>query len=381
MSRRSSRCKSKPQTDTSDTPSIRLATYNVLSPPLCSKSWFPQCKEENVMESKRYMRLEKQLLSQIAVKAIICLQEVDLLWYGKLSTFFEQNDYYCTMHHYKSIMGVAIAFPHQRFTLVDLVAERVGDFIRPPAAPEGYDPTKPAVSTPAFSRKPAAPPGLWTTVTSTASWLCNYVGSFFYVIPVQLLKAIDEYEQISEANRRQNVFIMATVKDKLTGQELCIATYHMPCAFTQPIVMSLHTLHLALRVIYHAAGRPCALLGDFNFQPDSDSYKLLTTGSLDPVDKGNVTLIKKNDQSIMKLPQTMESGVKSIHGQEPDFTNNAVNKFDAFIGTLDYVWMVNGLKAVDAVVLPHRDQVTDGPYPNEREPSDHVLVWCDVVFE
>ncbi len=70
-----------------------------------------------------------------------------------------------------------------------------------------------------------------------------------------------------------------------------------------------------------------------------------------------------------------------MHGQEPDFTNHAVNKQGPFIGTLDYVWLVGGLKAVGAVALPHRDAVNDGPYPNEREPSDHVLVWCDVDYQ
>lgn len=34
--------------------SIRVVTYNVLSPPLCSKKWFPLCSEENLDEATRF---------------------------------------------------------------------------------------------------------------------------------------------------------------------------------------------------------------------------------------------------------------------------------------------------------------------------------------
>ena len=66
-----------------------------------------------------------------------------------------------------------------------------------------------------------------------------------------------------------------------------------------------------------------------------------------------------------------------MHGEEPDFTNHAVNKFGPFVGTLDYAFLLN-CRAVDAIKLPHRDEVKEVPYPTATEPSDHVLIWCDV---
>lgn len=69
-----------------------------------------------------------------------------------------------------------------------------------------------------------------------------------------------------------------------------------------------------------------------------------------------------------------------MHGQEPDFTNHAVNKYNAFVGTLDFAFLLN-CKATDAVSLPHRDNVADAPYPSDTEPSDHALIWCDVNLE
>lgn len=68
---------------------------------------------------------------------------------------------------------------------------------------------------------------------------------------------------------------------------------------------------------------------------------------------------------------------RQVHGEEPDFTNHAVNKFGPFVGTLDYVYFVK-CRATDAIKLPHRDNVKDVPYPSFDEPSDHAMVWCDL---
>lgn len=70
----------------------------------------------------------------------------------------------------------------------------------------------------------------------------------------------------------------------------------------------------------------------------------------------------------------------AIHGAEPDFTNNAVNINNAFIGTLDYIFLANAAKPLQAVKLPHRNAIRDGPYPSDTEPSDHVLIWSDVAL-
>ncbi len=68
------------------------------------------------------------------------------------------------------------------------------------------------------------------------------------------------------------------------------------------------------------------------------------------------------------------SAYRVMNGSEPDFTNYAkIQDQDAFIDTLDYIflseqWKVNGVRP-----LPHRDEV-GGPLPNMSEPSDHILL-------
>jgi hypothetical protein len=70
-----------------------------------------------------------------------------------------------------------------------------------------------------------------------------------------------------------------------------------------------------------------------------------------------------------------------VNGKEPDFTNYAFTARDdeCFIDTLDFLFLLGEVKAVDVVPLTHRDDA-DGPYPTASEPSDHVLVGATLEF-
>lgn len=59
-----------------------------------------------------------------------------------------------------------------------------------------------------------------------------------------------------------------------------MGTYHMPCMFMIPAVMTIHT-SMAIKHLAKLAGPdPLVFGGDFNFTPDSDCYKLATQGEL-----------------------------------------------------------------------------------------------------
>ena len=51
---------------------------------------------------------------------------------------------------------------------------------------------------------------------------------------------------------------------------------------------------------------------------------------------------------------------------------------EPFVDCLDYVFLSRHWEATAADELPHRGQVV-GPYPNATEPSDHVLLACDLA--
>jgi mRNA deadenylase 3'-5' endonuclease subunit Ccr4 len=70
-------------------------------------------------------------------------------------------------------------------------------------------------------------------------------------------------------------------------------------------------------------------------------------------------------------------------GKEPEFTNfawSAFNTSEAFIGTLDYIFLSNHwtVKSVDGLV--DRGEVNDEGFPNEAQPSDHIQIGADITF-
>ncbi len=77
------------------------------------------------------------------------------------------------------------------------------------------------------------------------------------------------------------------------GAAFTVGVYHMPCVFWDQEVMAVHAA-LVVEALdeFAGAGAPRVLLGDFNIQPDSKVYRLLTTGVLakDVQDKINRTM-------------------------------------------------------------------------------------------
>lgn len=66
--------------------------------------------------------------------------------------------------------------------------------------------------------------------------------------------------------------------DLPNGGTFCVGTYHMPCLFNIRPVMVMHT-SMAIKHLAKLAGSdPLVFAGDFNFNPDSDCYKLAVEG-------------------------------------------------------------------------------------------------------
>lgn len=74
------------------------------------------------------------------------------------------------------------------------------------------------------------------------------------------------------------------------GMSFWVSTYHMPCAFRSPLVMTMHAALVTQAIQKLAGDRPYILAGDFNLMPASQEYKLLTGGRLD------------NDNPVFQLP-------------------------------------------------------------------------------
>ncbi|CAN0386845.1 unnamed protein product, partial [Discosporangium mesarthrocarpum] len=56
-----------------------------------------------------------------------------------------------------------------------------------------------------------------------------------------------------------------------------------------------------------------------------------------------------------------------------------VEHYEPFVDTLDYCFHTQDLTPVKVLPLKHRNDV-HGPYPNEAEPSDHVMIAAEYNF-
>ena len=111
---------------------------------------------------------------------------------------------------FNGYMGVALAWPTDEFETIHVDIARLSD----------------TRSWPPKDEKP-----LWSNILDT-------VVSF----PLKLLgmKGKEEKDPWEYSEQRLNVMASVTLKDRTSGDAFCIGTYHMPCAYFAPQVMTIH---------------------------------------------------------------------------------------------------------------------------------------------
>ena len=175
------------------------------------------------------------------------------------------------------------------------------------------------------------------------------------------------------SERRSNVLLTTTLRDKQSGQAFCVGCYHMPCAFFMPMTMTIHSEMAAKHVQDIAAsknGLPYILAGDWNITPDSPTYKMLTTGTLTPDDPSFPSPKHGTAWSVTAAPMRSAYAEK---GGEPDFTNNArAKEDDPFIDTLDYIFISPEWKVENIKSTVRRD-IANGPYPKRTRTQRSCL--------
>lgn len=124
---------------------------------------------------------------------------------------------------------------------------------------------------------------------------------------------------------------------------------------------------------------PTILAGDFNSEPGSSVYELVSTGSCS-MTKNDVP----KDSSLLtscRLQHNLQlRSAYSLTGSEPAFTNYT----DSFVAVLDYVWYGGeGLVPTGVLEIPSESSLfgknsdsADG-IPNEQWSSDHILLLAE----
>ena len=76
---------------------VRVASYKVLSSHLAEPEYFTKCKPRFSEQAYRLQKLQVKLETEIAQRAVICLQEAStsITWVGSLRVYFAKRG--CTL--------------------------------------------------------------------------------------------------------------------------------------------------------------------------------------------------------------------------------------------------------------------------------------------
>jgi mRNA deadenylase 3'-5' endonuclease subunit Ccr4 len=361
-----------------------IVTYNVLSPNLARPSHFFSTPPADLDPETRYQRVLEKLEVEVEAGSIIALQEVSREWASRLCAFFQRNGYTFISTQYGKVhngyMGVSLAFPNDEYDALDMSMFRVTDTFSFPKK------SKPAKSKDVVM---AAFRYVWGYIWLLFSTLVQPLFDLYRKFVKQ--KKPDNFWEQSES--RQNVAIWMRLQHRATGETFCVATYHMPCVFWDHRVMAFHASLSANEVIRLSDTDPCIYCGDYNFKPGDASYELLTTGTLASDDPVYEVPDPKFDPDFelaeydLTLLDSFRSAYKEFNGEEPELTNYALTGNireglpppEPFCDTLDYLFISEGIEVADVLQLPTKDE-SDGPYPNNSEPSDHLMLKAVVTL-
>jgi 2',5'-phosphodiesterase len=372
--------------------SVRVVSYNLLSSHLAEPTFHTKCDPDNLAAENRMPKIIAKLQSEIDKQTqkgndgndtpvVFCLQEVSHDWAKELHVFFAERGYHFITalygRHFNGYMGIGTAYPIQHYKTLQVDICKLSD-----KRPGGWPRPRKGID----DQSGLLTKFVWNPLVGTA----RYVGVLSK--PTQNPWEKSQYrsnEFIAVQLQKRTADNAGTNADETkTPPPIWIANYHMPCAFREPAVMTLHCELVAQRIQYLASKTKDAfiLAGDFNIMPDSVHYKLMTTGKFDrPVDHDENDLTSsfpplrygtRWESTISKMKSAY--ALNDENGKESDFTNYAHNgalSNESFIGTLDYIFLSDDheWKVKDVLSLKNREDV-DGPFPNADEPSDHVMI-------
>lgn len=174
--------------------------------------------------------------------------------------------------------------------------------------------------------------------------------------------------------------LLLALRHVATGRIVIVCNTHISCAFETPskqfaqVMVCLRQLERFQKHVARTYGTTTlpdvVFTGDFNSQPTSAMYEVVTRGT---VSRRHVDFksVGNEDPPFSKLahPLQLSSAYSTIHHTEPVATNVK----DMFCGTLDYVFYGHTLTATRVLALPLWQACrTERGLPDSIHPSDHL---------
>jgi len=103
--------------------------------------------------------------------------------------------------------------------------------------------------------------------------------------------------------------------------------------------------------------------GDFNSTPNSNPYKLLSTGT-----------IKYPYYDSLKIKNNFSSTYNLLYGSEINITTHTTNiTTPVFTETIDYIWITKNIKPIKSNKINKKNEINNF-LPDKNEPSDHYML-------
>ncbi|CAF0985537.1 unnamed protein product [Adineta steineri] len=316
---------------------VRVVTYNLLVPVYADDpEYYVKCQPPFLKTDYRCNLIQTELEQEINhnENTILCFQELSLTILPRLELFFRRLNYTLFHNlyggHWDDFMGVGIAIPvSMQLNTISYI--KIGNHIRS------------------------------ICKTRENTWNQNQD-----VSGESMETTSDPWE--TSMNRANTLIYLQVVID---GKSLGVGTYHMPCYYKEPSVMSIHALIVKDLMFQLAAGNDFILTGDFNILPSDTCYRALTEkGYLD------VHFPQSKTYDVSYWPNTdqvLRSAYREKNQSEPVYTNFATTADSpSFCETLDYIFFTGQLTVEKVMELPSHP--SGESYPDETHPSDHLMI-------
>lgn len=344
------------------TDNVNIVQYNILCGKLATPESYLECDPADLDPTTRLNRIFIKLKEYTSSGSVICLQEVPQTWLGPLHDFFSSSKYaFITSlygNSFNDYMGVAIAYPMDTFLAENTSVIHVGNTIPLPREEKR------------------------SIIYHLGKILLFLILCCVWFFPQYKKRVEDfgkpEFDEWGYSNKRSNTIILSTLTHRSSGKKFALGTYHMPCAYWVPKVITLHTVEIMKIAQGYSGTLPLILAADCNFDPKSYQYEIVTSGHIK--DHKENPDISKLDQEWKHQFNPMISTYKIVNGKEPAVTNQTKTKQTKklFRATLDYIWYCGSCEPIS--VEPIKDLSPNIILPNETEPSDHIAIGASFVF-
>jgi len=368
---------------------INIRQYNILSSALSEPDTFKFNDPLDCDPETRYTRLINKLQNEIKNNVpIFTLQEISLEWVNRLLIFFNDHNYIMIYNNYSSYvtdyMGVAICFSRDFYKLENVKMIKPRDIINERMKLKFADYL---VQKQKNIQEKQSIFGIFSF-----NILLNIYNRFFNKTYNTKFNDIeDEYKMWQKASNKYNTLIMVQLQN-IHKKSFVVGTYHMPCEFMHPKVMTIHSSIILQQIqeysnnpnnkLTRLSGAPDSnnlpyiLSGDFNFTPTSPQYKWYTLEKALPDDDEAFTKLDKSDYFIHSRVTSVYPKLSEL---EPLFTcfSKTVYKGkenNEFKNTLDYIFVSDNISVKSVLPLPDYTEYI----PNTQEPSDHLMIGAEL---